>query len=141
MDEGLMRFVRPQLARIRPEVYALGMQSGVWAEDLAMAGPRDALLLIMTQSRDSAMDRLATHAGTTRMQTVAVVDVRHSAWAQRFASVVLPCYSGSTDHAFSAMAAASMLQLLSHHVAMRLGKRAQQRQQLVDDIAQELGGD
>jgi hypothetical protein len=24
---------------------------------------------------------------------------------------------------------------------MRLGKRAQQRQQLVDDIAQELGGD
>jgi len=54
---------------------------------------------------------------------------------------VLPCYSSSTDHAFSAMAAASMLQLLSHHVAMRLGKRAQQRQQLVDDIAQELGGD
>ena len=141
MDEGLMRFARPQLARIRPEVYALGMQSGVWAEDLAMAGPRDALLLIMTQPRDSAMDRLAAQAGTTRVQTVAVVDVRHSAWAQRFASVVLPCYSSSTDHAFSAMAAASMLQLLSHHVAMRLGKRAQQRQQLVDDIAQELGGD
>ncbi len=141
MDEGLMRFARPQLARIRPEVYALGMQSGVWAEDLAMAGPRDALLLIMTQPRDKAVDRLAAQAGTTRVQTVAVVDVRHSAWAQRFASVVLPCYSSSTDHAFSAMAAASMLQLLSHHVAMRLGKRAQQRQQLVDDIAQELGGD
>jgi DNA-binding MurR/RpiR family transcriptional regulator len=141
MDEGLVRFVRPQLARIRPEVYALGMQSGVWAEDLAMAGPRDTLLLIMTQPRDSAMDRLATHAGTTRVQTVAVLDVRHIAWAQRFASVVLPCYSSSTDHAFSAMAAASMLQLLGHHVAMRLGKRAQQRQQLVDDIAQELRGD
>lgn len=141
LDDGLVRFVRPQLARIRPEVYCMGSQSGVWAEDLAMAGPRDALLLIMTQPRDSAMDRLAAHAGTTRVQTVAVVDVRHSAWAQRFASVVLPCYSSSTDHAFSAMAAASMLQLLSHHVAMRLGKRAQQRQQLVDDIAQELGGD
>ena len=48
---------------------------------------------------------------------------------------------GRAREAFSAMAAASMLQLLSHHVAMRLGKRAQQRQQLVDDIAQELGGD
>lgn len=141
IDEGLVRFVRPQLARIRPEVYALGTQCGVWAEDLAMAGPRDALLLVMTQPRDSDMDRLAAHAGTTRVQTVAVVDIRHSAWAQRFASVVLPCYSSSTDHAFSALAATSMLQLLGHHVAIRLGKRAQQRQQLVDAIAQELRGD
>jgi DNA-binding MurR/RpiR family transcriptional regulator len=141
MDEGLVRFVRPQLARIRPEVVCLGMQSGVWAEDLAMAGPRDTLLLVMTQPRDALIDRLAAHAATTRVETVAVVDVRHAAWAQRFAKVVLPCYSSSTDHAFSAMAAASMLHLLVQNVAVRLGKRAQQRQQVVDDINQELGSD
>jgi DNA-binding MurR/RpiR family transcriptional regulator len=33
MDEGLVRFVRPQLARIRPDVHILGLQDGVWAED------------------------------------------------------------------------------------------------------------
>jgi len=77
----------------------------------------------------------------TRVETVAVVDVRHAAWAQRFAKVVLPCYSSSSDHAFSAMAAASMLHLLVQNVAVRLGKRAQQRQQVVDDINQELGSD
>ena len=43
--------------------------------------------------------------------------------------------------AFSAMAAASMLHLLVQNVAVRLGKRAQQRQQVVDDINQELGSD
>ena len=93
------------------------------------------------QNKPELIDRLAAHAATTRVETVAVVDVRHAAWAQRFAKVVLPCYSSSTDHAFSAMAAASMLHLLVQNVAVRLGKRAQQRQQVVDDINQELGVD
>ena len=141
LDDGLVRFVRPQLARIRPEVYCMGSQSGVWAEDLAMAGPRDTLLLVLTQTRHPDIERLLAHASATLVETVAVVEVRNAAWAQRFAKVVLPCYSSSTDQAFSAMAAASMLHLLVQNVAARLGKRAQQRQQVVDDLQRELSGD
>ena len=141
LDEGLVRFVRPQLARIRPDVHALGMQGGVWAEDLAMTGPRDSLLLIMTQPRQQLIERLAAHAATTRVEIVAVVDVRNAAWAQRISKVVLPCYCASADHTFSAMAATSMLHLLIQNVAVRLGNRASQRQQVVDEIKQELEGD
>jgi len=141
LDEGLVRFVRPQLARIRPEVHYLGMQSGVWAEDLAMTGPRDALLLVMTQSRQPLIERLVAHAATTRVEIVAVVDVRHAAWAQRVSRLVMPCYSAGSDQTFSAMAAASMLHLLVQNVAVRLGRRAGQRQQLVDNIHRELEGD
>lgn len=141
LDEGLVRFVRPQLARIRPDVHALGMQGGVWAEDLAMTGPRDVLLLVMTQPREQLIERLAAHAATTRVEIVAVVDVRNAAWAQRISKVVLPCYCASADHTFSAMAATSMLHLLIQNVAVRLGNRANQRQQVVDEIRQELEGD
>lgn len=141
LDEGLVRFVRPQLARIRPDVHTLGLQGGVWAEDLAMTGPRDSLLLVMTQPREALIERLAAHAAITRVEIVAVVDVRHAAWAQRISKVVLPCYCARSDHAFSAMAATSMLHLLMQNVAVRLGKRASQRQQVIDDIGRELQGD
>lgn len=141
LDEGLVRFVRPQLARIRPDVHALGLQGGVWAEDLAMTGPRDCLLLLMTQAREPLLERLAAHAATTRVEIVAVVDVRNLGWARRVTELVLPCHSARTDHAFSAMAAASMLHLLVQNVAVRLGRRASQRQQVVDDINRELGSE
>lgn len=141
LDEGLARFARPQLARLRPDVHTLGLQSGIWAEDLAMTGPRDALLLLVTQNRPRLLERLAAHAATTRVEIVAVVDVRHAAWARRVAKFVLPCYSARSEHSFSPMAAASMLHLLLQNVAVRLGPRAGRRQQVVDDIGRELEGD
>jgi hypothetical protein len=39
------------------------------------------------------------------------------------------------------MAASSMLHLLVQNVAVRLGKRASQRQQVIEDISRELQGD
>ena len=141
VDEGLLRFVRPQLARVRPDVHLLGTQNGTWAEDLAMTGPRDALLLVLTQPRTRLIERVLTHAATTRLDTVAVVDVRNAAWARRSCTVVLPCYSGNAAEAESAMAAASMLQLLVRNTAVRLGARARQRHEVVAHINQELEGD
>lgn len=141
LDEGLVRFVRPQLARARPDVHLLGNQSGVWAEDLAMTGPRDALLLVLTQPRSKLMERLLTHAATTRLETVAVVDIRNTAWARRACTVTLPCYSAGTNELDSATMAASMLHLLVRNAAVRIGARARQRQDLVSNISQELDGD
>lgn len=140
-DEGLVRLVRPQLARSRPDVQLLGTQSGVWAEDLAMTGPRDALLLVLTQPRNRLIERLLTHAATTRLVSVAVVDIPNAGWARRGCTVALPCYGGGAGSVDCTVAAASMLHLLARHTAVRVGARAAQRQDLVAQINQELSGD
>jgi DNA-binding MurR/RpiR family transcriptional regulator len=141
VDEGLARFVRPQLARARPDVHLLGTQSGVWAEDLAMTGPRDALLLVLTQPRTGLIEKLLTHAATTRLDSVAVVNIRNAAWARRTCTVVLPCYGAGAGDADSATMAASMLHLLIRNTAVRVGARARQRHDLVAHISRELEGD
>ena len=138
LDEGLVRYVRPQLARVRPEVFELQPSGGLWAEDLALGAPKDCLLVVLTQPRVQVIDQIVTHAAASRMQVLALVDVRNVAWARRSAQVVLPVYCASAEHAFSGMAAASMLHLLVQQVAARLGPRAQQRQGLVAAIRREL---
>jgi len=141
LDDGLVRFVRPQLARIRPDVFQLEAQGGLWAEELAISTPKDCLLLVQTQPRVRVIEQVLTHAMANRMRSVAVVDVRHVAWAGRHADVVLPCYCASAETAFSGMAAASMLHLLMQHVAQRLGPRAKQRENVIAAMRRELDDD
>lgn len=137
-DEGLVRFVAPQLARVRPDVFVLGGHGGLWAEGMAHCGPKDGLLVVQTQPRAPLADRLMAQVEATRVASVAVVDVRNAAWARRVAGIVLPCHCASSEHAFSAMAAASMLHLLVQHVALTLGERATQRLSVVNDLRREL---
>lgn len=141
VDEGLARLAFPQFARLRPDVRLLGTQSGVWAEDIAMAGPRDTLLLVLTQPRTRMIERLLAHAATTRLATVAIVDIRSAAWARQKCSVVLPCYGGAASELDSATSAASMLHLLLKNVAARIGTRASQRRDVIARILQELDGE
>lgn len=138
LDDGLVRYVRPQLARIRPDVFALQPAGGLWAEELALGAPKDCLLVVLTQARVQAIDQIVTHAAATRMRVLAVVDVRSVAWARRHAQVVLPVHCSSAEHGFSGMAAASMLHLLVQQAAAKLGPRAQQRQGLVAALRREL---
>lgn len=137
-DEGLVRFVAPQLARVRPEVSVLGGAGGLWAEAIANCAPKDALLLVQTQPRAPLADTLMAHAAAARVASVAVVDVRNAAWARRVAGVVLPCHCASGEHAYSAMAAASLLHLLVQHVALTLGERATQRLGVIADLRREI---
>lgn len=141
LDDGLVRFVRPQLARIRPDVFQLEAQGGLWAEELAISTPKDCLLLVQTQPRVRVIEQVLTHAMANRMRTVAVVDVRNVAWVSRHADVVLSCYCASAETGFSGMAAASMLHLLTQHVAHRLGTRAKQRDDVIAALRRELDDD
>jgi DNA-binding MurR/RpiR family transcriptional regulator len=120
LDEGLVRFVRPPLARVRPEVFMLEAPGGLWAEALALTAARDCLLVVQTQPRVPLLDALLTHAAATRMPIVAVVDLPNVAWARRSAQVVLPVIGASAGHACSAVAGASMLRLLVQQVVKRL---------------------
>lgn len=137
LDDGLVQFVWPQLARVRPDVFRLGA-SGSWAEQLASVTPKDAMLLVLTQPRGRMVEQALAHTRATRVSTVAVTDMRNAGWARRVADVVLPCWCASADHAFSATTAASMLHLLTQHVALKVGPRATQRQGLIGEIRREL---
>jgi len=138
LDLGLAHLLQPQLSRVRPEVFLLAPPGGLWAEALVSTSARDCLLLIQTQPRMPLLDTVVTHAAATRMPIVAVVDIRNVAWARRSAQSVLPVIGASAEHAYSAMAGASMLHLLVQHVADRLGERARQRQVGVHAIRREM---
>jgi len=134
MDEGLVRYVRPLLARIRPDVFILGAQNGVLAEDLAMTGSRDVLLIVATQPPGPVIEQVISYVATTRLDVVSIADVREAAWARRVSRVVLPCFGNAASEALSSAAVASMLHLLCLAVAERIGKQATQRAALIADI-------
>jgi len=140
-DAGLVQFVAPQFARVRPETFVLGQGGGLWAEAIANCQPKDAVLVVQTQPRPKLLETLVSHATASRVAIIAVVDVRNVAWARRVAGVVLPCHSASSEHAYSAMAAASMLHLLVQHVSLALGERASQRLRVTADLRQALDED
>jgi DNA-binding MurR/RpiR family transcriptional regulator len=138
-EEGLMRYARLQLARLRPDVMLLGAQPGSWGEDLALTGPRDALLIASVAPRPKILRPLVDYARTTRMNVVAITDPRGALWAQRFARVVLTAHvASSRTGGASHTAIFSVLRLLSSALADRIGRAAAQRSELIAEIHEEL---
>lgn len=138
LDQGLVHYLRPLLSRIRADVFCLGTQNGIWAEDLAMPSPRDIVLLVLSQHRPMILERMVEQLTLSRVKLISVVDVRNTAWAQGFSESVLSCYSTGGPYGYSAMSLISMLHLLAHATAEKLGDRALQRTHLIDDIVEEL---
>jgi len=138
LDEGLARSARLLLARRRPDVQLLALQPGNWGEDLAMTGPRDALVLFLSGQRPRILRPMLDYARTTRMQIVAVTDAVQAGWASRHAAVVLPCHAATAAHGAAATSMASMTRLLVAAVEERIGKTAVQRSDLISEIDEEL---
>ncbi|MBN9274206.1 MAG: MurR/RpiR family transcriptional regulator, partial [Mesorhizobium sp.] len=63
-EEGLARYARLLLARLRHNVMMLGMNGNAWAEDLAMTGPRDALVLVTLEPRPRILKPILSYART-----------------------------------------------------------------------------
>jgi DNA-binding MurR/RpiR family transcriptional regulator len=133
LEEGLARYARLLFARLRPEVHLMGAQPGAWSEDLAMIGAGDALLLVSVAPRPRVLRSILDYARTARTAIVAVVDSDSTAWAQRFAHVVLPCH-GAGSHT----AVISMLRLAAAAVADRAGRASHRRSELITEIHEEL---
>lgn len=138
LDEGLVRGARLQLARLRPDVQLLGLQPGAWGEDLAMTGPRDALILATAQARPKVLRPILDYARTTRMQVITLTDPMGALWANRVSSVVLTCQPSGAGPGGSGTALASMFRLLVTTAAERIGRPASQRADLITDIHEEL---
>lgn len=137
-EEGFARYARLLLSRLRHSVMILGINQGSWAEDLAMTGPKDALLLITLPPRPSILAPILGYAATSRMSVVTIADRNYSVEAQRFSRVVLPCHVASFGLGPSHTAIGSAIRLLAVTYAAQAGKSAEQRTEIIAGIHEEL---
>lgn len=138
-DEGFARYARLTLSRLRHDVMILGVNQGSWAEDLAMTGPKDALLLITVPPHARMLKPILSHAQTSRLNVITVTDRTSMLDLQRFSRVVLPCHVSSFALGPSHTAIASAIRLLALTYAAQAGKSARQRSDIIASIHEELG--
>ncbi len=137
-EDGLARYARVMLARVRPDVRMLGAADGSHAEDLAMLGPRDALLVVAMRPRPRALRPMLGYAETARAKIVYLTDPVAAGSGTRMARIVLQCHMAAHGDQPSYTAALSVLQLIAANLATRLGARARQRLGLIAEIHEEI---
>ena len=137
-EEGIARHGRLLLARLRHDVMQIGLHQASWAEDLAMTGPRDALIVITLKPRPRILRPILDYAKTTRMNTIMITDQLNLIWARKYAHAVLPCHVTSHGLGPSYTAIASVVRLLALAYAERAGDPATERLEMIAEIHEEL---
>jgi DNA-binding MurR/RpiR family transcriptional regulator len=137
-EEGLARLARLLLARVRPGVHLLAGQAGAWAEDLAMTGAHDGLLVLATRPQLRVMRPILDYARTTRLEIVMLTDPTSAATARRLGALVLPCHAMGQQAGPSHTAMLSAVHLIAGTIAARLGRGAASRLELIAEIHEEL---
>jgi DNA-binding MurR/RpiR family transcriptional regulator len=138
-EEGFARYARLLFSRLRHGVMILGINQGSWAEDLAMTGPKDALLLITLPPHQTVLKPILSYAQTSRLNVITITDRNSMLESQRYSKVVLPCHVASFGLGASHTAVSSAIRLLALTYAAQAGKSAQQRAEIVASIHDELG--
>lgn len=138
-EEAVAGLGRMLLARLRHDVVQLGLHQASWAEDLAMMGPRDALVVVTLKPRPRILRPVLDYAKTTRVNIIMITDQMSMLWAQKYGSVTLPCHVASQGLGPSYTAMASAVRLLAIAYAERAGERAAERLDLIAEIHEELG--
>jgi DNA-binding MurR/RpiR family transcriptional regulator len=137
-EQGLARHLRLVLARHRGSVRLLVEGDGL-AEDLAMVGPRDAVLVISSRPRPRSFERVISYLKTTRTRIVHLTPPDSAAWARRSGAYVLLCRTGSRFSQKSYSSFLSVGQILVAVMVQRLGAPAQRRINLIEEIHEEIG--
>lgn len=137
-EAGLASHARVALARARPSVQSISENVGIWAEELASAGPGDALLMIALKPWPKIIRAVLDFARTTRLATVVLTDPTNAARALRLNATPLVCHISTPGPAASHTAVLSMVHLLATTVAARLGMVALRRRDLIADLREEL---
>jgi DNA-binding MurR/RpiR family transcriptional regulator len=138
-EEGFARYARLLFSRLRHSVMILGINQGSWAEDLAMTGPKDVLLLITLPPHQTVLKPILSYAATSRLNVITITDRNSMLESQRYSKVVLPCHVASFGLGASHTAVSSAIRLLALTYAAQAGKSAQQRAEIVASIHDELG--
>ena len=137
-EAGLAHHARVLLARARPSVQAVSENVGTWAEELASAGPSDAMLVIALRPWPKIITAVLDFARTTRLDTVVLTDPTNAARARRHGATALVCQISTPGRETSQTAVLSMLQLITATLTAKLGMPALRRRDLIADLREEL---
>lgn len=137
-DGWFARYGRAVFARLRHNVHAIGPGDGLLAEDLAMMGPRDALVVMMLGPQPKELKAVLSFAKTTRVSVLTLADLLNLPQAKRFSEHVLRCHIANYGLIPSHTTAISVLRLLAISYVGLVGETAVQRSGLIDDINEEL---
>jgi DNA-binding MurR/RpiR family transcriptional regulator len=137
-EAGLARHHTVHLARVRPAVHLISENAGTWAEELALTGPGDALIVIALRAWPKVIETILDFAGTTRLSALAVTDATNAARARRHGAVPLICHVSTPGPEASHTTVVSMLHLLAGALSARLAGKAQRRRELIADLREEL---
>ena len=137
-EAGLAQLARLTFARMRPDVHLLAAHPGAWAEDLALTGPRDVLLLLTLEPRPRFQSALTAYARTTRMNVITLTDHRYFATAQRYSKLVIGCHVATYGLVPSHSTMVSTLRMLAIAYLGQAGETAHQRMTVIDEINEEI---
>ncbi|MCP4381405.1 MAG: MurR/RpiR family transcriptional regulator [Hyphomicrobiales bacterium] len=137
-DNGLARHARLQLSRIRPGVEMVSENPRLWPEELASAGPSDALVLVALRPWPAAADAALAFARTTRLAAIVVTDPTGAGRARRHGGTPLVCHVSTPGPEASHTTVLSMLTLIATALAAKAGGQAERRRELIDTLREEL---
>lgn len=115
-----------------------GHRRGALAEDLAMMGPRDVLVVTAQGPQSKDLKAILSFARTTRVSIIMITDHSNLAQAKRFSDLVLRCHIASYGLVATHTTMVSLLRMLAVSYAGHVGETAVQRAGLIDDINEEL---
>lgn len=137
-DGWFARYCRGMFSRLRHNVQIIGPDVGTLAEDLAMMGPRDALVALTLGQQPKEMKAILSFARTTRVSVLTLTDHGNLAQARRFSDHVLTCHVSSYGLIPTRTTLVSLARLLAISYVGLMGETAGQRAGLIDDINEEL---
>lgn len=137
-EDGVARVGRALFSKLRHEVHYLNGIGQDWSGELAMTGPKDALLLLTLEPRPKLMRSILAYARTSRMRIITVTDHGFQAQAERFSESVLPCHVASYSALPTHATLVSMLRLLAITYIGQNADAVKQRGETLDSIVEEL---
>ncbi len=132
------RYGRLLFSRLRHNVHIIGLTDGALAEDLAMMGPRDALVVMLQGPQPKDLKAILSFARTTRAMVISFTDHGNLAQAKRYSDLVIRCHIANYGLIPTHTTQVSMLRLLALSYVGLAGETAVQRSGLIDDINEEL---
>ena len=137
-DAWFARYGRITFSRLRHNVNVLSPAEGTLAEDLAMMGPRDVLVVMAQGPQSREFKAVLSYARTTRVSVIMIADHGNLALAKRFSDLVIRCHITNYGLVATHTTMVSLLRLLAISYVGHVGETAVQRAGLIDDIVEEL---
>lgn len=137
-EDGVARVGRALFSQLRHGVHHMAGAGQDWQSDLAMAGPRDVLILITLEPRPKILRSIVSFARTSRITIITLADHAYQPQASRFSDIVLPCHVSSYGLVPTHATLVSMLRLLAVGFASENPDLVKRRAETLETIAEEL---